>query len=104
MAQLIATNTSMTHKSGPKKRVAIRQRVVSNGKRYNLRQLAARRTLTPRQNERLYTNRNRVGDRGVYSQSNAQSYNAKEAYRRSMFRASSGGIRYLPAAGEEDRI
>ena len=48
MASMVVTTTTATHKKKPKNRVAVRERVVSNGKKYNLKKLAARRTLTPR--------------------------------------------------------
>jgi hypothetical protein len=48
MAQMVVQETTATHKKKPRKRVAVKQRVVSNGKKYDLRKLAARRTLTPR--------------------------------------------------------
>ena len=49
MASMTVTNTTATHKSGAKKRVAKKQKVVSNGKTYNMSKLAARRTLKVKQ-------------------------------------------------------
>lgn len=49
MAQMTVTTTTATHKKKPRNRVAIKERVISNGKKYNLRKLAARRTLQVRQ-------------------------------------------------------
>ena len=48
MAQMVVTNTKMTHKKKPRNRVAVKDRVISNGKKYNLQKLAARRTLKVR--------------------------------------------------------
>ena len=45
---MVVQQTTMTHKKQPRNRVAVRKRVVSNGKKYDLRKLAARRTLVPR--------------------------------------------------------
>ena len=103
MASQSTNHWTATHKSGQPRRVLYRERLTQNGNKYNLKQLAARRTLVKR-NERLYTNGNRVGDRRVYTQRTQSQNNAKEAYRRNMFRASVGGVRYLPASGEEDSL
>ena len=105
MASLKVQTRSYTHKNPANSRGTIsRTRVTNNGQKVNLRRLAARRTLKPIQNERLYTNGNRVGDRRVYTQRAKSQNNAKEAYRRNMFRASVGGIRYIPATSEEDSL
>ena len=47
MAKMAVQKTTMTHKQ-PRNRTAVRRRVVSNGKRYDLKKLAARRTLVVR--------------------------------------------------------
>ena len=105
MASLKVQTRSYTHKNPSNSRGTIsRTRVTNNGQKVNLRQLAARRTLKPRQNEGLYKNGNRVGDRRVYTQRTQSQNNAKEAYRRAMFRASGGGVRYVNSANQEDSL
>ena len=48
MAKMVVQHTTMTHKKQPRNRVAVRRKVISNGKKYDLQKLAARRTLVPR--------------------------------------------------------
>ena len=69
MASMVVKTRNYTHKnpSVARRGTISRTRAKVNGQKLNLRQLAARKTLKPR-NERLYTNRNRMGNQRVYSQ------------------------------------
>lgn len=48
MAKQIVTKTKMTHKDGKPRRTLNRTRLYQNGKKVDLRKLAARRTLVVR--------------------------------------------------------